>query len=211
MTLATRPPDALPLDNGAHLSAEEFLRRYEASEPRLKAELIDGVVYVASPVSLRHGDPHAIVIGWLVAYAAPRADVRVSDNATIRLGDKDVPQPDAHLRYASSARNRADGMYLQGPPELVVEIAVSSASLDLHEKLESYRRHGVQEYIVWRVYDDAIDWFALAGDEYERLEPDGDGVVHSRVFPGLRLAVEALIRGDIAKVLSVQQSAPRPH
>jgi Uma2 family endonuclease len=125
--------------------------------------------------------------------------------STIRLGPKDVPQPDLHLRFAASAQNRTEGRYLDGPPELVAEIALSSASIDLHEKLESYRRHGVLEYTVWRVHDEAVDWFHLAEGEYRRLEPDTDGVIHSHVFHGLRLAVQALIGGDMATVLAVQQ------
>lgn len=199
--------DALPLESGAHLSAQEFMERYEASEPDLKAELIDGVVYVASPLSIEHGDPHADLATWLGTYRAAHPEVRVSDNSTIRLGPKDVPQPDLHLRYVDSRRNRLHGKYLEGPPELVAEVAVSSASIDLHEKLDVYRRHGVQEYIVWRVFDHATDWFALVDAEYRRLEPDERGIVWSRVCPGLGLDVTAMLRGDLAGVLAIQQRA----
>jgi Uma2 family endonuclease len=204
MTVATRPR-RVPLESGLHLSAQEFIERYDASEPDLKAELIDGVVYVAAPVSLQHGDPHADLAAWLGVYRALNKEVRVSDNSTIRLGPKDVPQPDLHLRFAASTQNRTQGKYLDGAPELVAEIALSSASIDLHEKLESYRRHGVQEYIVWRVYDEALDWFRLAEGEYRRLEPDAEGVIHSQVFQGLRLAAQALIAGDMATVLDQQR------
>ena len=183
----------------------EFERRYEASPPRVKAELIEGVVYVASPVGLPHADEHFRLITWLGVYAAQHPDVVGSDNATIRLDLDNEPQPDAHLRYRSSTRNRADDKYLEGPPELIAEIAVSSQSIDLHEKLVAYRRNGVQEYIVWRVSDQAIDWFSLEQGEYVRLEPDEHGIVHSKVFPGLRLAVAPLIRGDLAAVLNEQQ------
>jgi Uma2 family endonuclease len=90
---------------------------------------------------------------------------------------------------------------------LVVEVAASSVSIDRHKKLQVYRRNGVQEYILWRVLDGSVEWFALRAGEYVTLRPDERGVVHSAVFPGLRLAVPALIAGDLAAVLAAQQAA----
>lgn len=204
-------PDAIAtatvpaLDSGARMTRFEFERRYEASPPWLRAELIEGVVYVASPVSLPHGDEHFRLVTWLGAYTARHPDVVGSDNATIRLDLDNEPQPDVHLRYRTSTQNRMAGDYLEGAPELVAEVAVSSQSIDLHDKLEAYRRNGVQEYIVWRVYDRALDWFVLERGEYLRLEPGAAGVIESRVFPGLRLAVAALLAGDLPTVLDTQQ------
>lgn len=206
-TATRRKPVHVPLESGMHLSAQEFVERYEASDPSLKAELINGVVYVASPVSIDHGDPHADLAAWLGQYRALHPEVRVSDNATVRLDDDNVPQPDLHLRFVESRQHRRAGKYLEGAPELVCEIAASSASLDLYGKLEAYRTHGVQEYIVWRVYDDAIDWFWLNEGGYKRLEPDREGVIDSKVFPGLRLAAKAMLNGDLKTVLAqLQQS-----
>jgi Uma2 family endonuclease len=192
------------LDTGARLTRFEFERRYEASPPWLKAELIEGVVYVASPVGRSHGDEHFRLVGWLSAYTARNHDVVGSDNATIRLDLDNEPQPDAHLRYRSGGRTRVVDDYVEGPPELVAEVAVTSESIDLHDKLTAYRRNGVQEYIVWPVHDRAIDWFSLEHGAYVPLAPDAHGVIESRVFPGLRLAVQALIDGDMATVLQRQ-------
>ena len=86
-----------------------------------------------------------------------------------------------------------------------MEIAASSVSYDLHDKLRVYRRNGVREYVVWRVHDRQIDWFVLADDEYRTLEPDADGVLHSTVFASLRLAANALLAGDVATVLAELQ------
>jgi Uma2 family endonuclease len=160
---------------------------------------------VASPVSIDHGKPHADLAWWLGSYRTEHPDVRTGDNTTVRLGEKNVPQPDLYLRFVKSATNRRSGNYLEGPPELVAEVAVSSRSLDLHGELEAYRTHGVLEYIVWRVYDDAIDWFWLNEGGYERLKPDRRGVVESKVFPGLRLAVPAMLKGDLKTVLAELQ------
>ncbi len=85
------------------------------------------------------------------------------------------------------------------------EIAGSSVSYDLHAKLNVYRRNGVQEYLVWRVNDQAIDWFYLHEGEYLRLAADDTGRIYSRIFPGLWLNVQALLAGDMVAVLATLQ------
>ena len=126
----------------------------------------------------------------------------------MRLDLDNEPQPDALLRIDAEAggqsRLSADD-YVEGAPELAVEIAASSASYDLHAKLNVYRRNGVSEYIVWRVLDGAVDWFILEDGEYRPLAPDSTGVVESARFPGLRLAVGALLAGEFAAVLAELQ------
>jgi Uma2 family endonuclease len=97
--------------------------------------------------------------------------------------------------------------YLVGPPELIVEIAASSVSIDLHDKLRAYRRAGVLEYLVWRTLDHQFDWFVLERDEYRSLKPDRQGLIESPGFPGLILAVEALLRLDSAQVLDALQAS----
>lgn len=121
----------------------------------------------------------------------------------MRLDFDNELQPDILLRLEYGGRSEIgpDG-YVEGPPELVVEVAASSASYDLHDKLRAYRRNGVQEYVVWRVLDRALDWHILREGSYERLEPDENGVLESEIFPGLRLAVPALLAGDMATVLA---------
>ncbi len=196
---------AVPLENGASLSAVEFMEAYEQTEPSLKAELVGGIVYIRERPDLNHGEASAHLAGWLGHYVVDRPHLRPSLNATVLLDDRNVVQPDVHMRLLQSSRNRRAGLYLQGPPELVGEVALNGASLDLHQKLETYRTHGVQEYIVWRVYDDAIDWFWLNEGAYERLQPDRRGVIESHVFPGLRLAVPAMLKGNLKAVLAELQ------
>lgn len=201
---------AIPaLEAGDHLTRCEFERRYEARPDIKKAELIEGVVHMPSPVRLEsHAEPHASIVAWLGVYRAATPGVRLADNATMRLDLENEPQPDALLRIDPKAGGRAQRSqddYLEGAAELVVEVAASSASYDLHEKLRAYRRNGVQEYLVWRVYDKQVDWFHLLEGEYVRLTPDADGILHSQVFPGLRLAVAALLADDLATVLAELQ------
>jgi Uma2 family endonuclease len=95
--------------------------------------------------------------------------------------------------------------YLEGAPELIVEVAATSASHDLHDKRKVYRRNGVREYLVWLVRDRRALWFVLDDDEYQPLQPGTDGLARSRIFPGLALNVQALLDGDLARVLADQQ------
>ena len=204
---AVIPPP--PLESGDRLTREEFERRYEAMPGVKRAELINGVVYMGSPVRFRaHGRPHVLLLTWLGTYSALTPGVLCADNATVRLGADSEPQPDALLRLepeaGGSSRISADD-YVEGAPELLAEIAASSASYDLHDKMDVYRLGGVQEYLVWRVYEDQLDWFALQDGEYIRLMPDESGVIASQVFPGLRLARSALLEGNAAQVVAELQ------
>jgi Uma2 family endonuclease len=206
----TPPPEALlPLEPGDRLTRDEFERRYDAMPRLKKAELIEGVVYMPSPVRhRRHGRPHFRLIGWLCAYEAATPGVEGGDNGTIRLDLDNDPQPDAYLLIdparGGQARISADD-YVELAPELVVEVAASSAGFDLHTKLHVYRRNGVREYLVWRVLDGKVDWFALRSGQYEAMAPNAEGFLSSEVFPGLWLDADALVRGDMPRVLAVAQ------
>jgi Uma2 family endonuclease len=75
----------------------------------------------------------------------------------------------------------------------------------LGDKKRAYRRNGIREYIVWQVFEQKLDWFSLQEGEYVPLPVDDDGIIRSLVFPGLWLAVTALLTGDMARVLAVLQ------
>lgn len=200
-----------PLRAGDRLTRAEFERRYEAMPEVKKAELIEGVVYMPSPVSIEgHGSPHADLGCWLSYYKAFTPGLQTGDNSTVRLDHDNDPQPDLCLRilpeYGGQSRTSTDGLgYVEGAPELVAEVAASSVSYDLHQKLNAYRRNGVLEYVVWRVEDGELDWFVLHEGRYDRLPQGADGLCRSEVFPGLWLDSVALLRGDLARVLQVVQ------
>ena len=200
----------LALENGDRLTRAEFERRYGAMLHLKKAELIEGVVYVPSPVRHhQHGSPHAHLIVWLGQYVAHTPGVEVGDNSSVRLDLDNEPQPDALLFIdpdcGGQVRISADGI-IEGAPELVAEVASSSVSYDLHAKLHVYRRSGVREYIVWRVLDREIDWFVLRAGQYERLPVDAQGLLRSQGFAGLWLDPAALVRGDLATILAIVQN-----
>lgn len=198
-----------PLESGDRLTRQEFEHRYYLIPENLKAELIEGVVYVASPVRANsHGRPHAQIVGWLLVYSAATPGVDVQDNSTVRLDIDNEPQPDALLRIEPEVGGNSrigEDDYIEGAPELIAEIAASSASYDMNAKLNAYRRNGVQEYIVWQIYENRLDWFRLQEGRYVSLEPDAEGVIRSQIFPGLWLSVNALREGNLAEVLAVLQ------
>ena len=205
LVMVTHQPKILPLENGDRLSRSEFERRYQAMSKLKKAELIEGRVYIASPVRVIHGQPHAYIMGWLAVYHAATPGTQFADNTTVRLDTDNEPQPDALLRIEEGQSQIDIDDYIQGAPELIVEIAASSASYDLQEKLQVYRRNGVQEYIVWQVSDRILDWFRLRDGEYFKLEPDLENIIKSEVFPGLWLAINPLLEYDLAQVLHTVQ------
>ncbi len=198
-----------PLESGDRLNRYEFERRYNAMPHLKKAELIEGVVYVPAALRFRsHGQPHGRLMTWLGVYEASTPGVALGDNSTVRLDLDNEPQPDAVLMIEESAGGQArlsDDDYVEGAPELVAEIAASSATIDLHDKKRAYRRNGVREYIVWQVCEQKLDWFYLQEGEYVSLPVDEDGVIRSRVFPGLWLAVDNLLAENMARVLAVLQ------
>lgn len=200
-----------PLTNGDKLTRYEFERRYNAVSKLKKAELIEGIVYIM-PAALRfrsHGQPHGRILTWLGNYEAMTPGVALGVEPTVRLDLDNEPQPDAVLIIIPEVGGQtriSEDDYIEGPPELVVEIAASSVAIDLHGKKQAYRRNGVREYIVWQVLDEKLSWFSLQEGEYLELAPNEEGVLQSRVFPGLWLAVNELLTGNMQVVLNVLQA-----
>ncbi len=199
-----------PLMAGDHLTRAEFERRYVAQPHIRKAELIEGVVYMPSPVHLnKHSKPHSRIIGWLFNYVAATPGADFGDNATVRLDRENEVQPDAFLRLHETVGGQSRAGiddYLEGAPELIVEVAASSAAYDLYEKLRVYRRNGVQEYLVLLAYEQETRWFQLVEGEYKLLLPDEAGVLRSQVFPGLHFHADLFWADDLAGMLKVLQA-----
>jgi Uma2 family endonuclease len=202
------------LENGDRLTRAEFERRYNAMPEVKKAELIEGVVYMSSPVRAKqHGRPHTRLVAWLAVYEDATPFTFSADNSTVRLDLDNEPQPDVLLLIESEAGGQAifdeDG-YITGAPELVAEVAASSASYDLHDKLNAYRRNGVKEYIIWQTQTQKIDWLVFSEGQYYSL-PNENGIYKSPNFPGLWLDSEALLQNQLGKVLeTLQQGITTP-
>jgi hypothetical protein len=199
----------LPLESGDRLTRSEFERRYQAMPHLKKAELVEGVVYVSSPVRFTsHGEPHSYLMMWVTMYAVATPGVHSYNRTTVRLDVDNEPQPDAFLRLdthlGGTSRISPDD-YIEGAPEFIGEIAASSAAYDVHDKLRAYRRNQVQEYLVWRVHEQRLDWWQWQEGVYEPLEADVQGMVQSAVFPGLWLHIPALLEGNLTEVVATLQ------
>lgn len=194
------------LQNGDRLTRVEFERRYNAMPDLKKAELIEGIVYMPSPVRFtHHAEPHATILGWLNYYRSKAPPIRIGDNATSRLDEDNEPQPDAVLLLPGhmGGTSRIDEVgYISGAPDLVCEVAASSVSIDMHAKLNAYRRNGVREYLVLRTEDEEVDWFDLVDGQYQSKRLDEKGWLRSKLFPGLWLDPVALLAGDLPKLFA---------
>ncbi len=195
---ATTPRSAPPLVPGERLDQRAFHERYEAMPAGLKAELIGGVVHMPSPLSYQHGRLDSIAADWLSSYEVATPGVYHAINTTTILGDDSEPQPDHQLRIDASkgGRSRIEDRYVVGPPELLLEVAQTSRTIDLGGKKADYERWGVLEYVFVGTDRDEVMWFALRAGKYHEKKADADGIFRSEVFPGLWLDPAALLRQD---------------
>ena len=199
--------NSLLFSPGDQLSREEFLDLWEQMPDLKFAELIDGTVYMPSPLSLEHGSRDAEVHGWAYCYQLKTPVCKVVGNATWLVLDS-APQPDAALILLPTfgGRTSISGKLASGAPELVVEVCQSSRSYDLGPKLRLYQRAGINEYIAHLVNEQRTEWRILENDSYRILKPDADGVLRSRVFPGLWLDADAWWSGDLNRVQEVLEA-----
>jgi hypothetical protein len=205
MSTARRRARRARLVEGEHLEQPEFHERYKAMPPGIKAELIDGVVYMASPVSNGHSRSHGAAGYWLFHYEGETPGVEAGDNATTILGRRSEPQPDALLRILSECGGQTtiERGFIKGTPELIAEIAKSSRYVDLGPKLRDYERAGVREYIVRAFRPDDVLWFRRVDGVLVPMAPGADGLYRSEVFPGLWLDPAALLAGDLRRLRQV--------
>jgi Uma2 family endonuclease len=195
--------EPISLQNGDRMTRAEFHAAYEQTPEDFKAELIEGIVFVASPLRRNHGVHHVFLSALLSGYWSQTPGVEPGDNCSLLLSDDSEPQPDLYLRvlpeYGGQSKTTPTD-YVEGAPELLLEIAISTRSLDLHAKKRVYQRYGVKEYLVAVPLEEKLFWFDLA--QNLDLEPL-DGVVKSRQFPGLWLDPAAIWRQDHAAAMAV--------
>ena len=197
--------DVPTLESGDRLTQAEFHRIYEQMPKNFKAELVGGVVYVASPLRHPHATYHSDLDGILVYYRFFTPGVEPGNNATLLLGKTGEPQPDLYLRILSEFGGRShitDEGFVKGAPEWIGEIAHSSVAIDLNEKPRDYRTYGVLEYVVLCVREQRLHWFDL--QKNRELQPE-DGVFRSLIFPGLWIDSDALVERDGPRMLATLQ------
>ncbi len=203
--MATVEQEMPELVQGDFLSRAEFLRRWEAMPDLKRAELIQGVVYMPSPLSRDHGTRDNAVSTWLGVYWAATPGCEALNNATWFMGDDETPQPDGSLRILPECGGQSTnkGRYVGGAPEFLAETCLSSTAYDLHQKREVYQEAGVQEYLAVLLREREVRWHRLVGGRFEVMPAPADGIYRSAVFPGLWLDADALLAGNLARVLAV--------
>jgi Uma2 family endonuclease len=195
------------LQQGDRLDQKTFHARYLMTPETFRAELIGGVVYLPPPVKRPHGRVHSRIGSWLWEYEAATPGTEAFSNTTNVLGPESEPQPDLCLLIApeKGGQTRDEDEYIVGPPELVIEVAASSASIDLHQKKADYEQAGVCEYVVANLGAQHVSWFVRRDGVFVEQEPTSEGRLCSQVFPGLWLDPAALLRGDQDRVVEVLQ------
>ena len=204
--------DPCELHSGDRMTREEFHRIYESMPEDFRAELVGGVVFVASPLKIGHGRNHAFLVSVFCEYEDATPGVEMSDHTTVCLGDDAEPQPDLYMRilpeFGGQSKTSAED-YVEGAPELIAEVALSNRSIDLNDKRKDYSRHGVLEYMVLSLREKKFRWFDLRRNR--ELSIDTDGICRARCFPGLWIDVEALLcqnRKRLMRTLKQGQKSP---
>ena len=203
-TIQTMPK----LESGMRLTREEFLNRWDALPNVKYAELLDGVVYMPSPVSNHHGTPNGLISTWIGLYRWQTPGTEMGMDLTYLMTNNSVPQPDVSLWIMPEHGGTTgdDKGLMTGVLELAIEVSYSSLSQDLGKKLKLYENAGVQEYIVVGVAKQEIHWHRLIDGEFQRIEPNEDGLLQSVVFPGLWLDEEAFFNKDTTQLQTVLQA-----
>ena len=194
------------LRDGDRLTRDEFMLRWEAMPDLKFVELLDGVVHMPSPVSNSHNLLVPRITWWLIQYADATPGCEAGSDGTWLMSPDTAPQLDASLRIAANGSSHLEKIYLAGAPELAIEVSYSSAARDLGIKSDLYRRHGVREYLVILAQENDVLWREVVKGRYRKLAADPEGVIHSSVFPGLRLDTPALWAKDWPKLRATQEA-----
>ncbi len=196
-TISSPSAELLELHNGDHMTQMEFHRIYSTMPEDVTAELIGGIVYMASPLKISHGSNHVVLASVFFAYESATKGTETGDNTTVIMDDESEPQPDLYLRilpeYGGQSGTTEED-YVEGAPELIAEIANTSRAIDLHRKRSVYRDAGVREYLVLSLLEQQLRWFDLTQDT--ELAIPSDGVIRSLVFPGLWIDSAAVVNRD---------------
>lgn len=202
------------LYDGLRLDRVTFHRLYEASPELKRVQLIEGIVHMPSPMRfVQHANPQTCINGWLFCYVTQTPGVNTGGSATLKIDDENEFEPDGMLFYDNGQLIIADDGYLEGVPELAVEVTASTFTIDSKEKFRVYEKHGVKEYLLWNTEAGTITWYARHKDKFVPMKSNRAGILKSKIFPGLWLEVAAMREGDMTQVMKTlyEGLASAPH
>ena len=212
MTMPTRratgrieKPYVPPFEDGDVMDQPTFHALYLETPKGFRAELIEGVVQMPSPVQRRHAQPSRKVSQWLGAFADATEGTDAFNEITAILAKDSEPQPDHSLIVLPEAGGQTSVSsedYVIGAPELALEVSNTSVLIDLHAKKQMYDKYGVREYIVVETKRRVVHWFVRRVDQFVPLKVDADGILKSKCFPGLWLESSALFDRSAARLLT---------
>ena len=204
MPVKSAPKLPTTLNSGDCLTQKEFHAIYSKMPKHVRAELIGGIVYVASPMKRRHGMNQTALGGVILAYEAATPGTESGTSVTVILDQENEQQPDICLRILPEFGGRTqttDDDYIAGAPEFVCEISDSTRSLDLNAKKREYAEKGVLEYLVFNLRDSRFHWFDFATSREHTI--DADGIIRIKAFPGLWIDTAGVLDRDLRQLLKV--------
>jgi Uma2 family endonuclease len=174
------------------ITVEDYFRLVPDGQ---KADLIDGVIYMASPDSRRSNELMRFIVFLLTGFTKARGiggEVFAS-RFTFVLSELRAPEPD--VAYVRPERVHLIGeTRMQGGPDIAVEVVSrESRSRDYGEKKQLYQEAGVSEYWIVDPLQQRVEFHRLQGDRYELAPLVGNNCYDSVVIPGLYLNVDWLL------------------
>jgi len=160
-----------------------------------KADLLDGVIYMASPDILSADELTGFVRFVVDGYASARgAGKVVGSRYAFRLTDLYSPEPD--VAFISRERNQVLGEQAgRGAPDIAVEIVSrESRDRDYGIKKRTYEAAGVREYWIVDHLQSRVEFHRLHGDRYQLVPLERNRLFRSEALPGFWLDVEWLLR-----------------
>lgn len=158
-----------------------------------KADLIDGVVYMASPENWQANTLFVWLLSLLDAFNESRELGQiVATRVAFRLDITNAPEPDIAFVTKKRWPPNKPG-YFDGPPDLAIEIVCpESVHRDYQQKRRQYQKFGVREYWIVDDIDQRLTCFCLGKDGKFREVRPRQGKLHSRVLKGFWLKPEWL-------------------
>jgi Uma2 family endonuclease len=158
-----------------------------------KADLIDGVIYMASP---ENTDANELFV-WLLSLFHDFVEFHdlgriYGSRVAFRLDEKNAPEPDIAF-VARRNLHRVQRGRVEGPPDLAVEIvSPDSVERDYETKKRKYAEAGVPEYWIIDEMAEQVTLLSLAaGSKYREVKPK-KGILRSKLLPGFWLRPEWL-------------------